>query len=291
MKNAESNYKNIELKSLKGLFAYQETLKMLSDAGINTVGDLLTDELSVTEGDFTEMLKIMNDMRIARKFVECKYENKYDFKNIEECLTITGIGSTLGFNPKTTEVIFHKCKTEHFLDIIKKDEKELRAELSDIPGLSQDGIDEIVFKTSTVLDYYKKASFDTDEIVELFSHLAIANLYQEANGLKTYIYDRLNDLLKKGKEDKLTENECEKYIKLVKLKVDIDDVFLLMDKHIKNIELVIAGKRIRDTKYKLETTLDSNDIYKKLTSVAIDVMNIKNEFDNKDTDEKGPYSK
>lgn len=152
----EKNYSNIKLSSLTGLFCNSNALECLKNYGILTVGDLL--QIAGDE-DFYETLKTnkntYKDVMTAVRLLKCKYLDIDPLVTIEDGDSILEFGAKIGLSTKAIYALARKHVTiEQLISIIKND--SAKEELAGAHNLGQKGINEIVFKTSIVVEYYSK---------------------------------------------------------------------------------------------------------------------------------------
>ncbi len=150
----EKNYSNIKLSSLTGLFCNSNALEFLKGYEIITVGDLL--EKSVKE-DFYNALKAnkntYRDIVNAIKLLKCKYLDVDPLVRIDEDDSILDFGNEIGLSTKAIYALARKQVTiEELINMIKNG--TTKTELAGAYNLGEKGINEIVFKTSIVVDYY-----------------------------------------------------------------------------------------------------------------------------------------
>lgn len=202
----EKNYSNIKLSSLTGLFCNSNALEYLKNYCILTVGDLLT---MAGEEEFNRELKsnknTYKDVINAVRLLKCKYLDIDPLVTIEDGDSILEFGAKIGLSTKAIYALARKQVTiEDLISIIKNG--SAKEELAGAYNLGEKGINEIVFKTSIVVDYYSRyenSNFTINlpkeekksEVEEMYCELL--KIRNQANDLVSNIDNILDKLVEK----------------------------------------------------------------------------------------------
>lgn len=203
---SDEEYSDIKLNSLPGLLS-ETTLKLLNACGIITVGDLLQKS---EDRDFHLMLldekSVYKEFDAAIKLLKCKYLDIDPFiefdpeKPIDETLT------DFGFSTRVINAFRRRGYTsKDFFEVMNNNQN--KQILSKIRNLGKKGLQEVIFKTSIVFDYYdrhkkKEENASEDEILEALNE-ELAQVRAEIQRLNA----RTDEILAKIQEKMLTNKK------------------------------------------------------------------------------------
>ncbi len=168
--NVDPKYSNIRLESLSGLFT-RPALKVLVQNNIFTVYDLLTvsDDSKFYGMILNNPKAIYREIRGAIRLLKCKYLDIDPMINFEDT-GMMAFGNEIGFSVRTINILLRGGMSPKMLyDIMKSPDR--MDELCHIRNSGPSSVEEMIFKTTIVIDYYdkkaeKSETFTEDETIE-----------------------------------------------------------------------------------------------------------------------------
>lgn len=204
--NVDSKYSDIRLGSLSGLFT-KPALKVLVQNNIFTVYDLLT--VSDNSEFYSIILNnpkaIYREIRGAIRLLKCKYLDIDPMITFEDIGMMT-FGNEIGFSARTLNILHrYGISPKKLHDIMKSPDR--MDELCHIRNSGPSSVEEIIFKTTIVIDYYdkkaeKSKTFTEDETIESLNKelLQVRAEIQRLNARSDEILAKIQEkMLKKGK--------------------------------------------------------------------------------------------
>lgn len=171
------NAANIPLASLPPLFSFNSSLlSFLSMNNIKTIGDL---SIKYQNNELFNLLgknKFSGyyfDILSTIKLLRCKYLNIDPLVDFNPDKPIRETLDDFGLSRRTKSVIMQSFNnSQMFLDILK--DKEMVSKLSSIPEMNYYMLEEIIFKISIIINYYKnkkkaKENLTDDEMIALLN--------------------------------------------------------------------------------------------------------------------------
>lgn len=164
----DSDYGNIRLESLSGLLT-NNSLNFLSQYNIVTVGDILkvSDNSALYNIILNDTKEVYKQIRGAIRLLKCKFMNidpLIEFIDTEDIKTFC---NEIGFSTRTTNVLIRNGITPMDLYEIMHNPTE-QASLYRIKNSGDSTVQEIIFKTTILTDFYDKKEKTTteDETIE-----------------------------------------------------------------------------------------------------------------------------
>lgn len=212
------DYSDRLLGDEKGLFSYEGSYKYLWGIGIITIGDLLNNKERVF-GRLLADRRLISDIKIAIKLLECKYLDIDPGIRIKEDCTIVDFVDELGLNSSIFYALVkagEKASPKMIMNIINENnEEDARAKLLCLRNLGENRVNEIYYKASIVLNYDKNKGKDKNPSQNeelLTEYFKLLEKSKEVKALDAEIDSKLDRLLDKmAKEGILTEENISKH--------------------------------------------------------------------------------
>lgn len=166
--NVNEDFINMRLNTIPTLFM-NGTLAYLEERDIYTIGDLLnkTQNKEFNSEVLKDSVVFYKEITTALKLLKCKYLNIDPLVDltINENTTMDDVCEMFGFDARVTSSVKRKGYTpKEFFDLLKDDEMEFK--LRTIRNLGTLGIEQIMFKTSIILNYYENKKNNEKNMTE-----------------------------------------------------------------------------------------------------------------------------
>ena len=168
--------------------------------------------------------------------------------------SIIEIGRELGFNEKTIYSLQKKYGVKQFISIVRGEREEVEKTLKTEAELNQVSIEEIIFKTSAVLGYYKRQrgiDFTFNICKNERDFLVIYSKRDQDSRKIKELMDSIDNLLKEygevcGNKTKNASSYIE-YAELIKIKKEFCDMLSEIADEINKMTLVICKEEYLDS--------------------------------------------
>lgn len=200
---------NIRLEELQGLLT-DNALKILINNNILTVKDLL--EMSNNREFYSTILNERNssydEIVVAIKLLKCKFLDIDPFIDMDPEKTMDETSQDFGFSVRTKNALRRAgFDTKQFFEVLQDNSREQK--LLKCRNMGEKSLQEILFKTSIVIDYYDKKKKKQEE-AKLTEEETLESLNEELAQVRAEI-QRLNartdEILAKIQEKMLTQNK------------------------------------------------------------------------------------